>query len=153
MVSLALSESSLLFFLKLQAKEIILRHVLSPPQRSSSTDISLNPLYNPGLLRPTKFFKFLGEGKSVSLNPGIRVFEDNDSRFVLQSEILRASGKSSFRFVGLNVAKVDFQQLKREFDINPRATKAFILDQSLIRFVYSFSADLAANLKTLAELE
>jgi hypothetical protein len=48
---------------------------------------------------------------------------------------------------------VDFQQLQREYDVNHRATKAFILDQALLRFVGSFSADLAANLKTLAELD
>jgi len=104
-------------------------------------------------LRPTKCFKFLGEAKCVSLKPGIRVFEDEYSRFVLQSEIHRASGKSSLRFAGLKVAIVDFQQLKQEYDINPRAAKAFILNQSLLRFVGGFSADLAASLTTLAELD
>jgi hypothetical protein len=106
-------------------------------------------------LRPTpaKHFKFIGEGKCVSLKPGIRVFEDKESRFILRSELLRASGKSSLRFAGLTEARVDFRQLKREYDINHGTAKAFILDESLLNFVCIFSGDLAANLKTLAELD
>ena len=68
---MALLKSSLLFFLKLQAIEIILRLVLK--SRSSSTDICL--------LRPTKCFMFL------------QVFEDKFQDLHFKAKYFRHLGR------------------------------------------------------------